>query len=151
MATLQKFKLLATQCAAPAASPSRSPGPAAAIAPSSPAFRLRRRRSLRTLLGRASSRRAAAAVPGKPPPAPDRPSEKRALLSHSLADLFVSSPPPGRAEGGHESAAGAARRFGFDILAAGGRAGGGPRFGSRGLRYRLLRRTWRPVLVAIPE
>ncbi|URD75150.1 hypothetical protein MUK42_35253 [Musa troglodytarum] len=146
MATLQKFKLLATQCAAPAASPSRSPGPAAAVAPSSPAFRLRRRRSLRTLLGRASSRRATAAVPGKPPPAPDRPSEKRALLSHSLADLFVSSPPPGGAEGGHEPAVGAARRFGFDVLAA-----GGPRFGSRGLRYRLLRRTWRPVLVAIPE
>ncbi|XP_042415405.1 uncharacterized protein LOC122004611 [Zingiber officinale] len=148
MAKLHKFKLLATQCAAPAAvaSPSRSPAPS---------FRLRRRRTLLGLLGGGgggSARRQQS--PGKPPLPPDRPAEKRALLSHSLADLFVASPPPPVAatvEGARDEPVGVARRSGFDIVAAGARAAGVPRFVSRSLRYRLLRRTWRPVLVAIPE
>ncbi|XP_074583243.1 uncharacterized protein LOC141839403 [Curcuma longa] len=146
MAKLHKFKLLATQCAAPAAvaSPSRSPAPS---------FRLRRRRTLLGLLGGGGGSARRQQTPGKPPLPQDRPTEKRALLSHSLADLFVASPPPPAAavEGTRDKPVGVAGRSGFDIVAAGARGAGVPRFVSRSLRYRLLRRTWRPVLVAIPE
>ncbi|XP_008797619.1 uncharacterized protein LOC103712776 [Phoenix dactylifera] len=169
MATLQKFKLLATQCATAARSPSRSPAPAAAAAAASPAFRLRRRKTLRRLLGRSCGRTLLA--PAKPAAAGETedPGEKKGLLSHTLRDLFVSSPPAvggevggegGRVSGGDGGGrGGVARRFGFGGLAVGrfagrlrgGGSGGGLRSGSGGLRYRLLRRAWRPVLVTIPE
>ncbi|XP_010922216.1 uncharacterized protein [Elaeis guineensis] len=169
MATLQKFKLLATQCATAARSPSRSPAPAAAAAAASPAFRLRRRKTLRRLLGRSSSRQLLGlAKPDSAGEAAD-PGEKKGLLSRTLRDLFVSSPPAvggeaggenGRGGGGDEGGrSGVGRRFGFGGLGVGrfagrrgsGGGGGGLRFGSGSLRYRLLRRAWRPILVTIPE
>ncbi|XP_074279064.1 uncharacterized protein LOC141604387 [Silene latifolia] len=133
MATLQKFKLLATQCTV-ISSPTRSPT-------TSPVIHIRRRRkTLRMLLGSRHHRRRDAAAP---PPSSDVKS------SHStrskLKDLFVSSPPSPQTEddvserlmtdGGLRSA----RIDGVRPLSA-------------TLRQRLLlRRAWRPVLVAIPE
>ncbi|PKU61919.1 uncharacterized protein LOC110116587 [Dendrobium catenatum] len=155
MAALQKFKLLATQCAT-ARSPSRAPSAAAASGGGSPGFRLRRRKTLRMLLGRRKSYSAVepSDLPGK---------------RGTLRDLFVSSPPltPDRCEAGGRNEVecggevggamrcerevdGVWRRLGMDLLAGGGRRGF-MRFGTRGLRHRLLRRTWRPVLVTIPE
>ncbi|KAK1325233.1 hypothetical protein QJS10_CPA01g01601 [Acorus calamus] len=154
MATLQKFKILARQCttAAGTMSPSRSPLPSAS--PSSPGFHLRRhrnRKTLRGLLGRSSSSSSSSRrCRGEIPP-PDRP-------SRSLKDLFVSSPPPssrGAAPTIPEAATaeeggGRGRRFGIEGIGWGVRRAG-QRIGSAGLRGRLLRRVWRPVLVAIPE
>ncbi|KAK4410166.1 hypothetical protein Sango_0089600 [Sesamum angolense] len=91
MATLQKFKLLATQCAV-AGSPTRSPT-------ASPVIHLRRRKTLRMLLARGGSggrsclarddspdRRGSADEGSSPEKG------KQLSVSHKLKDLFVSSP-----------------------------------------------------------
>ncbi|MQM12472.1 hypothetical protein Taro_045392 [Colocasia esculenta] len=188
MATLQKFKLLATQCATAVGSPSRSPLPATAA--KSPSFHLRRRKTtLRRLLSRSSSSSFSSSTRrflrrGESSAAASDRAERKGLLSHtSLKDLFVSSPSQpdpsdagrrdvggeaegSRAGGGNEAGCGGCRspsaaggrRFGFEGIGgaalAGRRTGGGfaARFGSTAaLRYRLLRRAWRPVLLTIPE
>ncbi|KAM1402224.1 hypothetical protein ACFX2I_010999 [Malus domestica] len=75
MGTLQKFKLLATQCGV-AQSPTRSPR-------TSPLIRFRRRKpTLLMLLTRSSSRR-------REPPVPMPLSEKIPPQRNSLKDLFV--------------------------------------------------------------
>lgn len=158
MATLQKFKFLATQCAV-AGSPSRSPT-------TSPVIHLRRRKTLRMFLSRAGSgsrRRdesldhrkdnsadAAAAADGSPEKI-----KQQLVVRGKLKDFFVSSPPPPLEERGTENIR---ERFlrRDDVLSGGGVGGlGGRRGGIRPLsaafRQRLLRRAWRPVLVAIPE
>lgn len=152
MATLQKFKFLATQCAV-AGSPTRSPT-------TSPVIHLRRRKTLRMLLGRGGS----GAAGGRRLPSrcgdaspdrrgssdeersPEKGNELSASVSHKLRDLFVSSPP---SFSERES-----ENVGERLLPA----GGGRRGVARSLRplsatfrQRLLRRAWRPVLVAIPE
>ncbi|XP_057961690.1 uncharacterized protein LOC131153420 [Malania oleifera] len=151
MATLQKFKLFATQCAVPS-SPSRSP----AAATTSPVVQLRRRKSLRMLLSCSSAGlrhispdRRPAIVAHPPPLTPTRPERDGHMLRHTLKDLFVSSPPF------EDDYANPKVKFGggaevFD--SAGPRLRpGSPRPGFVGLRHRLIRKTWRPVLVTIPE
>ncbi|OEL29868.1 hypothetical protein BAE44_0009113, partial [Dichanthelium oligosanthes] len=79
-----------------------------------------------------------------------------------LRDLFVASPEAGRRRGGCSCDCGGDEED--DEEDGGGRAGAGGgadpgggswrgsrRFGSGGLRSLLMRRSWRPVLVAIPE
>ncbi|CAN4079943.1 unnamed protein product [Withania somnifera] len=145
MATLQKFKLLATQCAV-AGSPTRSP-----------VIHLRRRKTLRMLLSRGggSGRR----LPRRELCSPDRhrdsPEKRKELVvSHKLKDLFVSSPPS------FERSLSENKRNGLPPEASGAGFDGSavPRIGLRSLRplsatfrQRLLRRAWRPVLVSIPE
>ncbi|KAL7131781.1 hypothetical protein ABFS83_12G027500 [Erythranthe nasuta] len=152
MATLQKFKLLATQCAVAAGSPTRSPT-------TSPVVHLRRRKTLRMLLrgGGGGGRRL---PPRCEDGSPDRrrsggedsSPEKGKVLSvrHKLKDLFVSSPP---AFGERHS-----ENVREGLLPSGGENDGVRRGGTRSLRplsatvrQRLLRRAWRPVLVGIPE
>jgi hypothetical protein len=155
MATLpQRFKLLATRCAAGAPSPSRSPAPAYA----SPGYRLRRgaaaaatatrrRGRLRRFLcrrgGGGGGGAEAAGAQGK------EDDDRKPLFGgrgRTLRDLFVASPEAGRGcdEDGVGRATGSADP-------GGGAWVGSRRFGSGGLRSLLLRRSWRPVLVAIPE
>ncbi|KAH7851227.1 hypothetical protein Vadar_008829 [Vaccinium darrowii] len=152
MATLQKFKLLATQCAV-AGSPSRSPT-------TSPVIHLRRRKTLRMLLSRAGSgsrRRDESPLDRKRNSTSEaddstEKSKELVVVRNKLKDFFVSSPP--LEERGTESV-----REGFlrrnDVLSAGGGGFGVRRGGIRPLsaafRQRLLRRAWRPVLVGIPE
>ncbi|KAE8786729.1 hypothetical protein D1007_39423 [Hordeum vulgare] len=154
MATLpQRFKLLATRCAAGAPSPSRSPAPSYAT---SPGYRLRRRRGSR--LRRFLCRRVGG---GLPEPAGRREEDKKPLVgrgSRTLRDLFVASPEAGRtrrgcscdADSDDDDEAGPAGSGGASGTAGGG---GGRRFRAAGggLRSLLMRRSWRPVLVAIPE
>ncbi|KZV33253.1 hypothetical protein F511_41827 [Dorcoceras hygrometricum] len=158
MSTMQKFKLLATQCAV-AASPTRSPA-------SSPVIHLRRRKTLRMLLGRAGGiggrrrlHRGEMSSPGSEGSSDEgsSPEEGAAELSvrQKLKDLFVSSPP------GFGGRVPENMRDGFTQSDGGG--GGGSGDGVRlhvarmlrpitaTFRQRLLRRAWRPVLVAIPE
>lgn len=151
MATLQKFKLLATQCAV-AASPTRSPS-------ASPVIHLRRRRTLRMLLSRATGGasgrrlppRCCGASPDQRGSSDKRSSsekEKVSLVSNKLKDLFVSSPPP-LAETVSENV----REM---LLPSNGelRRGGGRSLRPLSATFRqrlLLRRAWRPVLVGIPE
>ncbi|XP_073119901.1 uncharacterized protein [Henckelia pumila] len=148
MSTLQKFKLLATQCAV-AGSPTRSPA-------ASPVIHIRRRKTLRMLLGRRRVQRGEMSSPDRRGSSDEgSSSEKGAELSvrHKLKDLFVSSPPP---FGGRVSEN---VRDGLTRSGGGGSSGDGARGnGSRVLRpftatfrQRLLRRAWRPMLVAIPE
>ncbi|KAF8010196.1 hypothetical protein BT93_J0970 [Corymbia citriodora subsp. variegata] len=166
MTTLQKFKLLATQCAV-VGSPSRSPT-------TSPVVHLRRRKTLRMLLNRADRRRLPRRE-GSPEQdlarqsPPENPGRFRAR--HKLRDLFVSSPPPPPPLDG---AARSERRLdarerllaeaaGTEATGSGGGGGGGEGLAARrggggsirplsaAFRYRLLRRPWRPMLVAIPE
>ncbi|KAH7686208.1 hypothetical protein IHE45_04G088700 [Dioscorea alata] len=148
MATLQLFKLFGMQCTTVSQSPSRSPvGKRAAAASGSPSVQLRRRVTLKKLLSRSPSRRF---VPrGKPSGGkPADPEERKGLLSHTLRDLLVSS-PPSEDEGGDGGRGGGGFRF---ESGSGGRRGAGvSRFRSVSLRQRLMRRAWRPVLVAIPE
>ncbi|XP_059293354.1 uncharacterized protein LOC132046667 [Lycium ferocissimum] len=146
MATLQKFKLLATQCAV-AGSPTRSPT-------TSPVVHLRRRKTLRMLLTRGGS------GSGRRPPrreicSPDRHRDSpekgnELVVSHKLKDLFVSSPPSFSEN----------TRQGLSPATSGNGGGGGRRIGlglrslrplSATFRQRLMRRAWRPVLVSIPE
>ncbi|CAI9763533.1 unnamed protein product [Fraxinus pennsylvanica] len=147
MATLQKFKLLATQCAV-AGSPTKSPT-------ASPVIHLRRRKTLRMLLGRNGGGEGRRLPPrpgddssdGRRSDDSDETPEKGkdTVVSHKLRDLFVSSPPPFQErisgnvrEGMSSSSSVDARR-------------GGTRPLSATFRQRLLRRAWRPVLGAIPE
>ncbi|GAB4827890.1 hypothetical protein Ancab_034774 [Ancistrocladus abbreviatus] len=171
MATLQKFKLLATQCAV-AGSPTRSPT-------TSPVIHLRRRRTLRMFLSRSNSnnssgrrfhRREEEASDNRQRMA-DKSTEnnkEQLRVRHKLKDLFISSPPP-LGENGKKKIEDEEDEI-QRLLPATGRTsgvkewGGGlamvPRRGgstgslrplSATLRQRLLRRAWRPVLVAIPE
>lgn len=184
MATLQKFKFLATQCAVVAGSPTRSPT-------TSPVIHLRRRKTLRMLLSRGGNnsgrhrRFQLHEDPDDDHSSPDRDTgigntnrstttqqvenkrrenQLRLGVRHKLKDLFVSSPPidrdgtdsnnskteevrgllPPSCDGGNTGGCNggtAVRRVGNGNL----------RPLSATLRQRLLRRAWRPVLVAIPE
>ncbi|XP_034202762.1 uncharacterized protein LOC117617486 [Prunus dulcis] len=141
MGTLQKFKLLATQCGV-AQSPTRSPR-------TSPLIQLRRRKpTLLMLLTRSSSRRRDPPVQSLPQKAPSP------VQRHSLKDLFVSSPPFELNEK-RKSEIDTRQEFGLVVAgkAVGGVGPGSPRPGWTGFRYKslLLRRAWRPVLVTIPE
>ncbi|XP_071735248.1 uncharacterized protein [Rutidosis leptorrhynchoides] len=151
MATLQKFKLLATQCAV-AGSPTRSPS-------TSPVIHLRRRKTLRMLLSRGGG----SSDGNRRLPVTDElvdlrgsdvdsseDDEKDNGVRRKLKDLFVSSsassPPIEeiRRDGGEDC----------DLIGRrGGGSGGfrGIRFLPGTLRQRLLRRAWKPVLVTIPE
>ncbi|XP_057949768.1 uncharacterized protein LOC131144866 [Malania oleifera] len=154
MATLQKFKLLAGQCAV-AGSPTRSPT-------TSPVIHLRRRKTLRMLLSRtAPSGRRLPPREGSPDRQetaddPPRKTKDRLVARHKLKDLFVSSPPPLQDRASEKSS-----DVGERLLpATSGAGGGGParrggagslRPSSAAFRIRLLRRPWRPVLVTIDE
>ncbi|KAF9591594.1 hypothetical protein IFM89_004823 [Coptis chinensis] len=104
MATLQKFKLLATQCAI-ATSPTR-------ISPTtSPVFQLRpRRKTLRMLLSRSgTTRRINRHQEEEVNVVDDDDSleeEKKSLISNKLKDLFLSSssPPSGNGNGNNKVA-----------------------------------------------
>lgn len=165
MATLQKFKLLATQCAV-SGSPTRSPT-------ASPVFHIRRRKTLRMLLNRRrfhrqddgdmdrrgnSSSSSAAASVDDDEESPEIVKSKK--IRAKLKDLFVSSPPFEE----RDSESSEVREGLLPVSSAGSSIGGGgggssSRRGSSGalrpvsatFRYRLLRRAWRPVLVTIPE
>ncbi|KAL3640421.1 hypothetical protein CASFOL_015389 [Castilleja foliolosa] len=152
--SLQKFKFLASQCAV-AASPTRSPT-------TSPVVHLRRRKTLRMFLGRGGSgggRRLPPHYDGGSPDrrgsrrggnrSPDKRKELSSSVSQKLRDLFVSS-PPAISENVREGL--------LPSIGGSGGGGGGRRIGNRSMRpltatirQRLLRRAWRPVLVAIPE
>ncbi|XP_066327255.1 uncharacterized protein [Miscanthus floridulus] len=175
MATLpQRFKLLATRCAAGAPSPSRSPAPAYAGA-ASPGYRLRRRGvrgaggAIATARRRGRLRRflcrGGGGESGVETLAAARQEDDRKPLfggrpagGRTLRDLFVASPEAGRRKGGcscdcgdDDEDDGRAGGASSDPGAGGGAWRGGRRFGSGGLRSLLMRRSWRPVLVAIPE
>ncbi|CAK9150675.1 unnamed protein product [Ilex paraguariensis] len=159
MATLQKFKLLATQCAV-AGSPTRSPT-------TSPVIHLRRRKTLRMFLTRngGSGRR----LPCRDHESPDRLGDspekgKEIVVSHKLKDLFVSSPPfedrvsEKERDVGEEGFLPATARSGGVSSDGGGGGLASRRGGTRPLRplsatirQRILRRPWRPVLITIPE
>ncbi|KAL1812579.1 hypothetical protein DCAR_0624820 [Daucus carota subsp. sativus] len=133
MATLQKFKLLATQCSIPN-SPTRSPT-------TSPIIHLRRRKTLRMLLTRGATD-----VCNRLPPPNQKPeSPEKSGKNNKLKDLFVSSSPsPPRSEeelGDRGSDEAGWRRGGVRAV----------RPWSVALRQRLLRKAWRPVLVTIHE
>ena len=146
METFQMIKLLATQCATAASSPSRSP--ISKTSAKSPSLNLRKRRtSLRRLLRRSNS-----SPTSIQPPEEEPESERRCLLGRrSLKDLFGSATPspPNPAAlrrsvvicGGFESPA-AERSTGV--------RGGRFRSGAA-LRLGFLRRAWRPALLSIPE
>ncbi|KAJ7943117.1 putative 50S ribosomal protein-related [Quillaja saponaria] len=155
MATLQKFKLLATQCGV-AQSPTRSPR-------TSPVVHLRRRKStLRMLLTRSTSRRSPRRqdLPYQQIPPANLPQKKEmkknVVQRNSLKELFVSSPP--LMEDGQEEMNGQSAELGSigSVSPAGSaswRAGpGSPRPVWSSFRYRsLLRRAWRTMLITIPE
>ncbi|KAG6578345.1 uncharacterized protein LOC111809331 [Cucurbita pepo subsp. pepo] len=160
MATLHKFKLLASQCAV-AGCPTQSPT-------ASPVFHLRRRRrkTLRMLLNRADRRRFPYQDNSADPQDVDdddddddnmipEKNDKEVRARRKLKDLFVSSPPL-------EDKVSDRRIEEQEALlttANTGAAGiGTPSITRRSLRpisatfrYRFLRRAWRPVLVTIPE
>ncbi|XP_010528492.1 PREDICTED: uncharacterized protein LOC104805579 [Tarenaya hassleriana] len=167
MASLQKFKVLATRCGTVAESPTRSP-----------VIHLRRRKTLRMLLTRSSDRRQfshrndSPEFKGATTAAGDSTDSgggggggKREKIRsrRKLKELFVSSPPfEGRGSGGGGTSEetegllpvnGDRDGGGGDVGLAARRAGlrGSLRPVSATLRYRLLRRAWRPVLVTIPE
>ncbi|XP_042503032.1 uncharacterized protein LOC122080183 [Macadamia integrifolia] len=149
MATLQKFKLLATQCAI-AGSPTRSPT-------TSPIIHLRRRKTLRMLLSRTSGsgrrlfRREE--LPDRQEVVPDsHPPESR-----TLKDLFISSPPPQELQrqdnlnkATEKIGGGDMEAFPSSIINRGDTSMA-RRFSIGSYRYRLSRRVWRPILIAIPE
>ncbi|CAH1413502.1 uncharacterized protein LOC111909844 [Lactuca sativa] len=143
MATLQKFKLLATQCAL-AGSPSRSPA-------TSPVIHLRRRKTLRMLLSRRLPRREEF-LDRRGNNDVDSSDNRKDVggVRQKLKDLLVSSPPSprlleqNRTDGGEET-----KRWSGGGVRRGGSRGLRPLSGT--LRQRLLRRAWRPVLGTIPE
>ncbi|KAL5743348.1 hypothetical protein ACOSQ2_026464 [Xanthoceras sorbifolium] len=149
MATLQKFKLLATQCAV-SGSPTRSPT-------TSPVIHIRRRKTLRMLLNRRRFHRQD--DDGLDREAADEsPEIKHKKIRAKLKDLFVSSPPIEE----RDSESSEVREGLLPITGSSSVGGGGgstSRRGSNGslrpvsatFRYRLLRRAWRPMLVTIPE
>ncbi|GAV65853.1 hypothetical protein CFOL_v3_09367 [Cephalotus follicularis] len=130
MASLQKFKLLATQCGV-APSPTRSP-----------VVQLRRRKTtLRMLLSRTNGRRS--------PCRRQQPNRQTvavadlAVKKSSLKDLFVSSPPKcGSEEERNEELSNIG--LGSEPVSS--------KPGWIGFRHKLLlRRAWRPMLVTILE
>ncbi|KAK4366328.1 hypothetical protein RND71_014208 [Anisodus tanguticus] len=135
MATLQKFKLLATQCAI-AGSPTRSPT-------TSPVIHLRRRKTLRMLLCRNSDRESSGDDVSPDRISRDSPDKGKELVlgSHKLKDLFVSE--NSRPEFSPESDGGAGGSIRSEVRVI--------RPLSATFRQRLLRRVWRPMLVSIPE
>ncbi|KAL4280867.1 hypothetical protein GQ457_03G007130 [Hibiscus cannabinus] len=151
MTTLQKFKLLATQCGV-TQSPTRSPR-------TSPLVNFRRpKTSLRMLLTRSGSRKSSNT---REMPYPQSfmgiSAEKKKGEGRTLKDLFVSS-SPSLEEG--DDGIGKECEMGFGgkgevVLAAkvGGVNGlGSPRPGWMGFRHRmLLRKAWRPMLQTIHE
>ncbi|XP_022134107.1 uncharacterized protein LOC111006461 [Momordica charantia] len=158
MATLHKFKLLASQCTV-AGSPTRSPT-------ASPVIHLRRRRrkTLRMLLNRTDRRRFPYQDNSADPQDVDdeeddenmipEKNEKEVRARRKLKDLFVSSPP------GDDKVSDRRIEEQEGLLTASNTsaAGIGTSTTRRSLRpisstfrYRFLRRAWRPVLVAIPE
>ncbi|KAK4747522.1 hypothetical protein SAY87_014108 [Trapa incisa] len=151
MATLQRFKQLATQCTV-APSPTRSPA-------ASPVIHLRRRKTLRMLFGSTGRRKLHSRETSVPiqVPAPD--GSRKFRVRYKLKDLFISSPPP-PLEGGSPHWRGEDGRdrhlFPKEPYSGGefsGRRGGGGSIRplSAALRRRMLRKAWRPILVAIPE
>ncbi|KAK8631162.1 hypothetical protein V6N13_079923 [Hibiscus sabdariffa] len=165
MATLHKFKLLATQCAV-AGSPGRSPT-------TSPVVHLRRRRTLRMLLNRSSAtgrhrfHRDHEDVNFDPPPPPPHPappttsnpdSKKNSNGKKSrrkLKELFVASPPLEERESSKKSCEEETEDLLPVNVSSGNmlssRGSGSLRAVTASFRYRLLRRAWRPMLVTIPE
>ncbi|KDP32983.1 hypothetical protein JCGZ_13014 [Jatropha curcas] len=164
MATLHKFKLLATQCSV-SGSPTQSPT-------TSPVIHLRRRKTLRMLLSRTSDhhpqrRRRIPRLDEQPEHQKDPPEKKR--VRRKLKDLFVSSPPFEDKNEDNTDADGEVELL--SVTGSGGGGGGGSGGGGGGtgglaarrggagslrpvsgtFRYRLLRRAWRPMLVKIPE
>ncbi|KGN51540.1 uncharacterized protein LOC105435544 [Cucumis sativus] len=153
MASLLKFKLLPTHCGV-AQSPTLSPR-------TSPLVHLRRRKTtLRMLLTRNSGRRS----PRRRslPENKNRDDRKGLSRSNTLKDLFVSSPPYlGTDCDVHQTAVTAPTRNVTPVcekekeeghVGSPGWNPGSPRPGWTGFRYKyLLRKTWRPVLVGIPE
>ncbi|GLT91860.1 hypothetical protein SLE2022_097260 [Rubroshorea leprosula] len=153
MATLPKFKLLATQCGV-AQSPTHSPS-------TSPVIHFPRRKStLRMLITRTTSRRAVpnrdCLVATSPPEKKKKKNDDRDTKGRTLKDLLVSSPPPsGEDEDksnvfngkiGGQSEVLPDNSKGLDV------GSGSPSTGRVGFRHRLLlRRAWRPMLVSIPE
>ncbi|GMJ00704.1 hypothetical protein like AT5G16200 [Hibiscus trionum] len=165
MATLHKFKILATQCAV-AGSPGRSPT-------TSPVVHLRRRKTLRMLLNRSSAtgrrrfhRDHEASnfdLPSPhPPPAPpttSNPNNKKNSNGkkgrRKLKELFVASPPFEERESNNKSCEEETEDLLPVTVSSGGelssRGSGSLRTLTASFRYRLLRRAWRPMLVTIPE
>ncbi|KDP29453.1 hypothetical protein JCGZ_18374 [Jatropha curcas] len=153
MATLQKFKLLATQCGV-AESPTRSPR-------TSPIVHLRSRKktTLRMLLTRSSGsgrrsprRHEPSPIPHQQRLLPPLPEKKR----DTLKDLFVSSPSFEEEEENkdkvREMIGGKCEVFRMRVNGLGAELAGSPRPGWIGFRHRyLIRRAWRPMLVGIPE
>ncbi|XP_010553907.1 PREDICTED: uncharacterized protein LOC104823851 [Tarenaya hassleriana] len=148
MASLQRFKLLATHCGTVAESPTRSP-----------VIHLRRRKTLRMLLTRSSDRRRFPNRKGSPEiestANPGAEGKREKIRSRQkLKELFVSSPPFEGRDGGV-----ATETEGLSSVNGGGDGFTARRNGLSGslrpvsavLRCRLLRRAWRPVLVTIPE
>ncbi|XP_074306259.1 uncharacterized protein LOC141641498 [Silene latifolia] len=157
MATLQKFKFFATQCSV-IGSPSR------AAPTSSPVIHIRRRKTLRMLLGKASATSTAGNFhrrflhsqnnrrqdSGGSDLSSEKPSDRVAGgggVRSKLKDLFVSSPP-------EDAAAERLLKDGGGSVVAvkrGGDGGGGRAFSATLKQRLLMRRAWRPVLVGIPE
>ncbi|KAK9683186.1 hypothetical protein RND81_10G121800 [Saponaria officinalis] len=148
MATMQKFKFFATNCAV-IGSPTRGPT-------SSPIVHIRRRKTLRMLLGKSAAshgpsfhrrflhnRRNEFVADDESPPRISSDQKKHSNKVRSkLRDLFVSSPENAAEDSGSTALETAEVR----------RRGGGVRPFTATLRQRfLMRRGWRPVLGAIPE
>ncbi|XP_050227414.1 uncharacterized protein LOC126677030 [Mercurialis annua] len=166
MSSLHKFKVLASQCAVVSGTPTHSPT-------TSPVIHLRRRKTLRMLLSRTPDHQYnRSRLPRRDDHRQsdlkkDPPEKKR--VRRKLKDLFVSSPPLEDKENNNRSnnsqdddgnldslpvvdnGGGGSVGGGFRGRFASRRVGGGLRPLSGTLRYRLLRRAWRPVLVTIPE
>ncbi|XVF84762.1 hypothetical protein PTKIN_Ptkin17bG0065100 [Pterospermum kingtungense] len=156
MATLQKFRLLATQCGV-TPSPTRSPR-------TSPVVNIcRPKTTLRMLLTRTSSRKSSTCreMPYPQSFVGNLPEKKKDLSGRTLKDLFVSSPLL-EEEDEDEDGGVVEKKFGekSDVVLATqlsglnglGREPGSPRPGWIGFRRRmLLRRGWRPMLSTIPE
>ncbi|XP_026458641.1 uncharacterized protein LOC113359182 [Papaver somniferum] len=161
MATLQKFKFLATQCAVSRGSPSPSRSPAA-----SPVFQLRRRRTLRMLFSKKFSTTTYSSnvsrtdlqrlINNRDSP-PEKNDNKSSISSGSnkLKDLFISSPsPPPPTHEGKSLRENVARDSREDLMVVQSSNGVGLS-SSRSIlstfRYRLIKRSWRPVLITIAE
>ncbi|CAE5963188.1 unnamed protein product [Arabidopsis arenosa] len=158
--SLQKFKLLATHCSTVAESPTRSP-----------VIHLRRRKTLRLLLTRSSDRWRLPEIQNNVDESKKSVKRDKIRSRRKLRELFVSSPPfEVSGGGGGEKGVkkmevevemerdvpvnGVSNNGGFGEEITGRRVGfnGSVRpMSSFTLRCRLLRRSWRPVLVTIPE
>ncbi|XWS22474.1 hypothetical protein CRYUN_Cryun29cG0038100 [Craigia yunnanensis] len=152
MATLQKFKLLATQCGV-----TQSPR-------TSPVVNFRRpKTTLRMLLTRTSSSKSSTHREMSYPQSfvgnlPEKKKGNKDLSGRTLKDLFVSSPlieeeVDGKVVeekfGGKSEVVLETQYNGLNGLAG---EPGSPRPGWIGFRHRIrLRKAWRPMLMTIPE